>query len=128
MRVSESIFLESLLPFIFSHLIKHNHEVLNRTCLYVTSHVFCKTRNYKQDVENITLKLFHIEYKIREIQIYIVQANYRLLSLCNGQKNEHGQIYICHVLKTKCLIHFKDSLVSKVNQENKSKEKHNLGF
>ena len=51
-----------------------------------------------------------------------------LLSLCNGQTVEYVQIYFCHILKIESLKHFKDSLVSKLNQQNKSTEKHNLGF
>lgn len=58
----------------------------------------------------------------------LFRANYILLSLCNGQTVEYVQIYICHILKIESLKHFKDCLVSKLNQQNKSTEKHNLGF
>lgn len=56
------------------------------------------------------------------------KANYKVLSLYNGQKVEYAQIYTSHLLEMESLIYFKDTLVSKLNQQNKSTEKHSLGL
>lgn len=55
-------------------------------------------------------------------------ANHRLLSLYNGKKLEYAQIYTHHLLEIKRLIYFKDTLVSKLNEQNKSTEKHSVGL
>lgn len=63
-----------------------------------------------------------------KFKVTLCRANYQLLSLNNEHKVGYAQVYICHLLEIEILIYFKDTLESKLNQQNKSTEKRSLGL